>query len=193
MNKKQFYIRERKYHFGNNETLSYEKFKLGRKIIGTDLFPKLLLGKKELKSYCEDYEWDVDESSNYNFKCQGREDTNILKKLIQLILNNDKEFSCISDKLLTSKIEIFMDRIKERDLYPDALIKSFLQKMLSEMQSVSIRTLILEMHKKTQSCTNEDKYNFFTQKCLSDNAYTEYLLSEYPVLERCLWSVFQEM
>lgn len=184
MAKKQYYLRERQYEVGKNGIPVNRKLEFWKNEIGVELLNKFYQ-KTELIGYYKNYQWDiVTEMTLPQMKVYPTTET--FQLVDEILFKNIQNFGYMYIKFLIAEYELFLNKIAE-DICSNVFIKSLLQKMLSEMQSVSIRTLILEMHKKTQDCTDEDKYKFFTQTCLSDSAYTEYLLSEYPVLERCLW------
>lgn len=188
MEKRQYYIRERKYLSKPKKEKNIEKIGWWKKLMGEAFIADLCCNKPEVMAYLENGEWYVYHTPNYCKIKEGKIDKNTERFVMQFIRDIDNEFVSIHASFLMVGYQHFRVKIKNKTMCTEMFREDFLKQQLFKQKSISMRALIEEIHKKgNQYKTGGDENKFRVKQYGKKEDYMWSLLDEYPVLERCLW------
>lgn len=190
MNRKESYLSERVY-MGKKEKVDVERYN----------YWKNLLGEKCVQYLCV----------NDNFEGYFRNDDYYsieevdTRKILEYLNRNNREEktkkyyfekNILFDTFYTVFINYGIQQLQKniqgvKKVYRETVFADFGQYLAEQLQTVSMRTLIVEMHKyqsmgKLLGENSEEEYQYFCSHIIGEISNIKKLFKEYPVLCRCI-------
>ncbi len=186
MEEKYFYLCERHYNSKKKNRINNIKYQSWKKLLGERLVESLYENKDEIRAYFNEQEWNCRSEFDISIYRTIKEDVRnesiiYIKNFLEKI---DEKFSKLYEGFLTVAYEGFIEQIEDNERFcTKELINGFLENVLQQMKSISMRILIEEMN---ENNTKKDKFSNFIKR-LQVSEYVKKIFIKYPVLERCLW------
>lgn len=188
MEKNYFYLRERYYDLNSKKEnrINCLKYQSWERLLGERFVEKLHENKDEIRAYFNEEKWNC--CSKFNINVYNANKENIKGESIIYIKNflkkTDEDFSTLFEKFLGVAYEGLLEQIEnKKEFCTKEFTEDFLENVLGQMKTISIRIIIKEMNKDN---IRKDKFSIFIKR-LEESEYIKEIFIKYPVLERCLW------
>lgn len=193
MKKQAAYLHERKYIEAEQECrLSREQIQYWERILGGDVLKMLIAQNGPCLWHLCGIDYTADEQGRGNLERYLREEAVYGAYEIQA---EEADRELFFPKFYAPFCTYAALRLKERlrddaGYIADKVWESFWRQTAAHLQSICLRTLIVEMHAykengRLKQGTPEQEYQYFCEACVTDRSFFLSIMDTYPALLRC--------
>ncbi len=194
MKKQAAYLHERNYtETGQEGRLSRKRIQYWERILGGDVLKLLIDQNGPCFRHLCGIDYTADEQGMGDLERYLREEA-VYGAYEMLAEETDREL--FFAKFYAPLCTYAALRLKERlgdaaDYIADKVWESFWLQTAAQLQSICLRTLIVEMHTykekgRLKLGTPEQEYQYFCEACVTDRSFFLHIMDTYPALLRCI-------